>query len=83
MCDGVVYRESARDLEERMLERGVEVDYTTLSRWIQRYAPEMEKRLRWYYKSTLGYSWQVDETYVKVKGLYDFSHLGQSKAIII
>ena len=51
-----------------MLERGVEVDHTTLFRWIQRYAPEMEKRLRWYYKPTFGYSWQVDETYVKVKG---------------
>ncbi len=51
-----------------MLERGVEVDHTTLFRWIQHYAPEMEKRLRWYYKPTLGFSWQVDETYVKVKG---------------
>ena len=62
------YGISYRDLEEMMLERGVEVDHTTLFRWIQRYAPEIEKRLRWYYKPTLGYSWQVDETYVKVKG---------------
>ena len=31
------------------------------------YAPQMKKRLRWLYKPTLGYSWQVDETYVKVK----------------
>lgn len=26
------------------------------------------KRLRWYWKPGLGYSWRVDETYVKVKG---------------
>ena len=28
-----------------MLERGLEVDHTTLYRWVQHYAPEMEKRL--------------------------------------
>ena len=39
-----------------------------LFRWIQHYAPEIEKRLRWLYKPTCSYSWQVDETYVKVKG---------------
>ena len=37
-----------RDLAEMMLERGLEVDHTTLYRWVQHYAPEMEKRLRWY-----------------------------------
>ena len=50
-----------------MLERGVEVDHTTLFRWIQHYAPEIEKRLRWYYKPGTSSSWQVDETYVKIK----------------
>lgn len=61
------YRISYRDLAEMMLERGLEVDHTTLYRWVQHYAPEMEKRLRWHWKSSMGYSWQVDETYVKVK----------------
>ncbi len=51
-----------------MLERGLDVDHTTLYRWVQHYAPEMEKRLRWYWKPSMGYSWRVDETYVKVKG---------------
>ncbi|MCC2682205.1 MAG: transposase [Nitrosospira multiformis] len=59
---------SYRDLAEMMLERGPEVDHTTLYRWVQHYAPEMEKRLRWHWKSSMGYSWRVDETYVKVKG---------------
>ena len=44
------YGISYRDLEEMMLERGVEVDHTTLYRWIQPYAPLLEKRLRWYWK---------------------------------
>jgi transposase-like protein len=39
---------SYRDLAEMMLERGLEVDHTTLYRWVQHYAPEMEKRLRWH-----------------------------------
>ncbi len=36
------YGISYRDLEEIMEERGLEVDHTTLYRWVQRYAPEME-----------------------------------------
>ena len=46
---------SYRELEEMMLERGMEVDHTTIYRWVQHYAPEMEKRLRWYWKPTMGY----------------------------
>ncbi|PTN07402.1 hypothetical protein C8R11_1387 [Nitrosomonas aestuarii] len=41
------YGISYRELEEMMLERGFEVDHTTLYRWVQHYAPEMEKRMRW------------------------------------
>jgi transposase-like protein len=37
---------SYRDLELMVLDRGVEVDYTTIFRWIQAYAVELEKRLR-------------------------------------
>ena len=55
-----------------MLERGVESDHTTIYRWVQHYAPEIEKRLRWYWKPSMGYSWRVDETYVKVKGKWTY-----------
>ncbi|OAT16223.1 transposase [Buttiauxella gaviniae ATCC 51604] len=45
----------------------VSVDHTTLYRWVQRYAPEMEKRLRWYWRQPSGFSsWHLDETYIKV-----------------
>src|SRR5512135_715770 len=40
------YGISYRDLEEMMGERGVAVDHVTLYRWVQRYAPELEKRVR-------------------------------------
>lgn len=50
-----------------MLERGLHVDHTTIYRWVQRYAPELEKRCRLHLKGTTD-SWRVDETYVKIKG---------------
>ena len=40
------YQLSYRDLEEMMRERGVAVDHTTLFRWVQRYAPEINRRMR-------------------------------------
>ncbi len=48
-------------------DRGVEVDYSTLSHWVQKYAPELDKRCRPHLKPTKD-SWRVDETYIKVKG---------------
>jgi IS6 family transposase len=46
---------------------GEYVDHTTIYRWVQRYAPEMEKRLRWYWRNpTDRHLWHLDETYVKV-----------------
>ncbi len=50
-----------------MAERGLSVDHTTIYRWVQRYAPELEKRCRPHLKTTND-SWRVDETYVKIKG---------------
>ncbi len=44
------YGISYHDLKEMMQERGVQVDHTTLYRWVQHYAPKMEKRLRWHAK---------------------------------
>src|SRR3546814_9176550 len=40
------YPISYRDLEEMLAERGISVDHTTIYRWVQCYAPEMEKRLQ-------------------------------------
>jgi|GraSoiStandDraft_40_1057318.scaffolds.fasta_scaffold385521_2 transposase, IS6 family len=60
------YSLSYRNLEEMMRERGLHVDHTTIYRWVQRYAPEIDRRCRPYLKPTTD-SWRVDETYIKVK----------------
>src|SRR5689334_5954922 len=62
---------SYRDLELMLLDRGVTVDHTTLFRWIQAYAPELEKRIRPHLHRSNG-SWRVDETSVKVKGRWTY-----------
>jgi len=48
-----------------MAERGLSVDHTTLFRWVQRYAPEINKRIRPHLKIA-GASYRIDETYIKV-----------------
>lgn len=62
---------SYRDLELMLQDRGVSVDHTTIYRWIQAYAPEIEKRIRPHLRPSNG-SWRVDETYVKVKGRWTY-----------
>ncbi|MDQ3753371.1 MAG: IS6 family transposase, partial [Acidobacteriota bacterium] len=46
-------------------ERGLDVDHSTVFRWVQRYAPEINKRIRQHLKMS-GTSYRVDETYIKV-----------------
>jgi len=58
---------SYRDVEELLGERGLQADHVTVWRWVQRYAPEMERRLRSRLRPTND-SWRVDETYIRVKG---------------
>jgi transposase-like protein len=64
---GITYR----DLAEMMQERGVGVDASTIFRWVQRYAHELERRVRWYQGYRSG-SWRVDETYVRVGGQWKY-----------
>jgi len=63
----VRYALSSRALEELMLERGLHVDHTTIYRWVQRDAPELERRCRPPLKAMTA-SWRVDATSVKVNG---------------
>ncbi len=65
------YSLSYRDLEEMMVERGLSVDHTTIYRWVQRYAPILERKCRAKLKPTND-SWRVDETYIKVKGQWHY-----------
>jgi IS6 family transposase len=59
------YQLSYRDVEEMMRERGLDVDHSTVFRWVQHYAPEINKRVRQHLKMS-GTSYRVDETYIKV-----------------
>jgi transposase-like protein len=62
-----------------MGERGVSMDHSTIYRWVQRYAPEMEKRLRWQWRCPRSTSWRVDETYVKVRGQWAYLYRALDK----
>jgi IS6 family transposase len=64
---------SYRDVEELLAERGLRGDHVTVWRWVQRYGPEMEQRLRRRLKPT-NESWRVDETYIRVKGKWAYLH---------
>src|ERR1700758_4449893 len=58
---------SYRDVEELLAERGLRADHVTVWRWVQRYAPEIQRRLRTRLRPTND-GWRVDETYIRVKG---------------
>lgn len=60
---------SFRDVEELLVERGVEVDHVTVYRWVQRFTPLLADAARFASRSP-GDRWFVDETYVKVKGVW-------------
>jgi len=61
------YALSYRNLEEMMQERGLSVVHSTIYRWVQHYAPELEKRTRKYLRQSND-SYRIDETYIKVWG---------------
>jgi len=73
------YGISYSDLERMMEERGVGVDHSTIYRWVQKYASEMEKRLRWQWRRPHSTSWRVDETYVKVRGKWAYLYRALDK----
>jgi transposase-like protein len=73
------FKLSLRDLVIMMAERGISVRHTTILRWVQRYLPEFEKRWRRYARS-VGGSWRVDETYIKIRGQWVYLYHAVDKA---
>jgi transposase-like protein len=55
------------EVEELLVERGVEVDHVTVYRWVQRFTPLLADAAR-FTRHSPGGRWYVDETYVKVNG---------------
>jgi transposase-like protein len=62
---------SYRDVEELLVERGVEVDHVTVYRWVQRFTPLLADAAR-FCRHSPGDRWHVDETYVKVNGVWRY-----------
>jgi transposase-like protein len=65
------YNLSYRDVEELLLERGVEVDHVTVFRWVQRFTPLLADAAR-FTRHAPGDRWLVDETDVKVGGVWRY-----------
>jgi IS6 family transposase len=65
------YPLSYRNLEEMMAERGLTIDHSTIARWVLRYAPVLNARIRSEMRSP-NRSWRVDETYVRVAGKWTY-----------
>jgi putative transposase len=74
----VAYPLSYRHVEELMEERGVAVDHATLQRWVVKYSPLLEAafHLR---KRPVWVSWRMDETYIKIKGVWYYLYRAVDK----
>ena len=65
------YKLSFRDLVEMMAEHGLSLAHTTIMRWVQRFAPEFERRWNRFARQA-GQSWRVDETYIRIRGVWTY-----------
>lgn len=60
---------SYRDLEEMAIIRGARIDHATLQRWVVRFTSLIDMQVR-KFKKPVGNSWRMDETYIKVNGVW-------------
>jgi transposase-like protein len=65
------YNLSYRDVEAMLVELGIEVDHVTVYRWVQRFTPLLADAAR-FRRHSPGDRWYVDETYVKVTGVWRY-----------
>jgi transposase-like protein len=72
------YSLSTRNLEEMMLERGLAVDHSTVHRWSLKILPVLAKVFR-SRKRSVGTSWRMDETYVRVNGEWKYLYRAVDK----
>ncbi|UTZ36645.1 IS6 family transposase [Vibrio campbellii] len=65
----LAYKLSYREIEEIQAERGIKVDHATIHRWVVTFTPSLEGWARRKKKPASG-AWRMDETYIKIKGMY-------------
>jgi len=73
------FKLSYRDLVAMMSERGVGIAHTIILKWVRHYTPDFEKRSRRFAR-TVGGSWRIDETYIKVRGEWMYLYRAVDKA---
>ncbi|QIV95419.1 putative transposase [Allofrancisella inopinata] len=74
------YPLSYRHVEELMKERRVNVDHSTINRWVTRYAKELEACFSKAFRKYGSYiSWKMDETYIKYKGQWVYLYRALDK----
>ena len=74
----LAYKLSYRNIEELLAERGVQVDHATINRWVCEYAPQLEVVFR-QLKRVISGSWRMDDTYIKVKGEWQYIYRAVDK----
>ena len=75
----IAYPLSYRHIEKLMAERGVDIDHSTINRWVIKYAPLLERAFTKRYQSQVGSSWRMDETTIKVKGVWHYLYRAVDK----
>ena len=73
------YPLSLRQIEEMMAERGVVVDHATIRRWSIKMLPVLAAVFR-RRKRTVGASWRMDETYLKISGEWKYLYRAVDRA---
>ena len=74
----LAYKLSYREIEEMFAERNIHFDHSTLNRWVIKYAPQLEAIFRKKKRLVSG-SWRMDETYIKIKGLWVYYYRAVDK----
>ena len=69
---------SYRDVEELMAIRGVNVDHSTLQRWVFKFSKDIENNMNKRKRQTSN-SWRLDETYIKVSGKHRYLYRAVDK----
>ncbi len=70
---------SYANCSDMLTERGVSVNRSTIYRWFMEYAPALRKKLRRHQFIRADFAWQLDETYVKVKGKWHYLYRAINK----
>jgi putative transposase len=74
----LAYSLSYRHVEELMAERGVPVDHATIQRWVIKYSRQLEEAFH-RRKRPVWVSWRMDETYIRVKGVWRYLYRAVDK----